>query len=233
MNKDITKPNVAILQYNLNGLQKGNQPVFCRPGYESTEHLLTTHDMTQLVDEAELGKGVNAIPRISRPTILRPAEKLADLEHAVMDDFKDDASCGPDGLQGWLKGYWWITALPQQMNRFRDSAPEIKLHLLWENGKAIFKEQTDQGESIDRETAYGIQHQESTLRPERCWLSRDYEFALHKQLAKRDFPDEQDQVDEKGMSAVAKRFGEISIPKSNLEQNRFSYSDQFGLSKYR
>jgi CRISPR-associated endonuclease/helicase Cas3 len=233
VNKDITMPNVAVLQYNLSGLQKCNQPVFCRPGYESIEHLLTTHDMAQLVDEAELNKGVNAIPRISRPEHLRPNEQLADLEHAVMDDFKDDASCGPDGLQGWLKGYWWITALPQQINRFRDSAPEIKLQLLWENGKAIFKEQTDQGEFVKIEGVYGIKHLEGNIEQERSWLSRNYEHALRNQLARRNFPDEQDQADEKAMLAVSKRFGEISIPKSHLGQNRFSYSDQFGLSKNR
>jgi CRISPR-associated endonuclease/helicase Cas3 len=233
LNADIANPNVAILQYNLKALQKPNQPVFCHPGYETADHRLATHDMTRLVDEAELDKGVNAIPRISKPASLRPAEKLADLEHSVMEDFKDDASCGPDGLQGWLTGYWWITALPQQMNRFRDSAPEIKLHLLWENGKAVFKERTDKGEYVDREAAYGIKHAESVLGQERCWLPRNYQLALRKQLARRDFPEEQDQIDEKGMSAVAKKFGEISIPKSNLAQNRFSYSDQFGLSKNR
>ena len=153
--------------------------------------------------------------------------------NAVMDDFKDDASCGPDGLQGWLTGYWWITALPQQMNRFRDSAPEVKLHLLWKNGKAVFHEQTDQGEFVDRETAYGIQHKESLLGQERCWLSRNYELALRKQISMQDFPEEQDQADAKGMLKLSQRFGEISIPKSNLAQNRFTYSDQFGLSKNR
>lgn len=233
LNADIANPNVAILQYNLKALQKPNQPAFCHPGYETADHRLVTHDMTKLVDEAELGKGVNAIPRISKPASLRPAEKLADLEHAVMDDFKNDESCGPDGLQGWLIGYWWITALPQQMNRFRDSAPEIKLHLLWENGKAIFHERTDNGEYVKIEGVYGIKQLEGTIVQERCWLPRNYELALRKQIARRDFPDEQDQIDEKGMTAVAKKYGEISIPKSNLAQNRFNYSDQFGLSKNR
>ena len=122
-----------------------------------------------------------------------------------MDDFKDDASCGPGGLQGWLAEYWWMTALPQQLNRFRESAPEIKLHLLWKDGKAIFHERTDKGEYVDRETAYGIRHQESVLGQERCWLPRSYQLALRKQLGKRDFPDEQEQVDEKGMSGCGSK----------------------------
>lgn len=233
LDADIAKPNVAILQYNLRALKKCNQPVFCNPGYETITRRLSTHDMTQLVDEAALDKGINAIPRISKPDSLRPAEKLADLEHAVMDDFKDDASCGPGGLQGWLTGYWWITALPQQFNRFRDSAPEIKLHLLWKGGKAVFHERTDKGEFVDRESAYGIQHEENVLGQERCWLPRSYQQALRKQLDRRGFPEEQDQADEKGMSKVSQKFGEICIPKSNLAQNRFIYSDQIGLSKNR
>ena len=235
LDTDIAKPNVAILQFNLKALENEilDHPVFCHPGYETAVRRLSTHDMTQLVDTADLDRGINAIPRITQPINPRPTEQLADLEHAVMDDFKNDSSCGPGGLQGWLAGYWWITALPQQLNRFRDSAPEIKLHLLWKDGRAIFHEQTDRGEYVDRESVYGIQHTETSFRQDRCWLPRDYRLALRRQLGERGFFEEQEQADEKRTFEVSKRFGEIRIPRGNLAQNRFIYSDQFGLSKNR
>lgn len=226
LNENIANPNIAILQYNLNGLINDSKPVFCRPGYETAQFHLITHDMTQLVDEAKLSKGVNAIPRIQKPVDLQPHNKLADLEHAVMDDFKDNNSCGPEGLQGWLTGYWWVTALPQQMNRFRDSDPEVKLYLLWKDGKAVFHERSEKGELIARGNYYGIQSVEMNQSIAKCWLTRDYERSLQKQIDIGDSPDEFS--DEKEMLEKSKRFGEISIPSGGRD---YIYSDQFGLHK--
>lgn len=226
--ENVAAPNIAIMQYNLKGIRNNGKPAFRRPGYETNvTYRLHTHDMTQLVDVSELGKGVNAIPRIAKLTHIQPREKLADLEHAVMNDFKDKSSQGPECLQGWLTGYWWATAIPQQFNRFRESSPEIKLYLLWQEGKAVFYEQTDKGEFDEREKFYGIEHfakvGEQSIRH---WLWRDYEQALLRQLDDRadlDFRLENDHL-----LRISKKFGEVNIPEYGKD-NGFTYSDQFGL----
>ena len=74
--RNIAEPNVAILQYNLEGLKKDGKIAFCHPGYESADHRLSTHDMTQLVDEAELGKGINAITANCQASQSQAARKI-------------------------------------------------------------------------------------------------------------------------------------------------------------
>jgi len=226
--KDIAEPNIAIMQYNLRGLRKDGKPAFCRPGYETSgDYRLHTHDMTQLVDEAKLRESVNAIPRIAKQSNIDPREKLADLEHAVMNDFKDESSQGPVGLQGWLTGYWWTTALPQQFNRFRDSNPESKLYLLWKEGKAVFHEKTDKGKFVEREDVYDIKHiAEGMGEASRIWLLRDYKASLLSQTA--DSVDPDFQLENNYMFEVSKKYGEVNIPPEGKKKG-FIYSDQFGL----
>ena len=232
--EDIGEPNIAVMQYNLKGLQRDGRPAFCKPGYENRgRYRLHTHDMSLLIDEAELKKSINAIPRIAKQKHLHPQEKLVDLELAVMNDFKDETLQGPGGLQGWLTGYWWTTALPQQFNRFRDSSPEVKLYLLWENGKAVFHEKSKQGEFIERETSYGIQHGGGNIEQvQRYWLVRDYKQALLRQI------DHNGDVEELSKSTVirdiSKKVGEVNIPARDKERGaKFIYSDQFGLVEKR
>jgi len=228
VDKDIAEPNIGIMQYNLRSLRKDDRLAFCRPGYETSNiYRLYTHDMTQLVDEAELRKGVNAIPRIAKQNNSNPHEKLADLEHAVMNDFKDESTQGPEGLQGWLTGYWWVTALPQQFNHFRDSSPEVKLYLLWKDDKAVFCEKTDKGEFVEREAAFGIEHLANGFgeAANRQWLLRDYKQALC-QMASR--MDNDFYRENKHILELSERFGEVNIPTNNQGKS-FIYSDQFGL----
>ena len=226
---DINEPNIAIMQYNLRGLRQDGNPAFCRPGYETqNKYQLLSHDMNKLVDEAELKNGVNAIPRIVKRNDIHPQEKLDDLEHAVMNDFKSDLSQGPESLQGWLVGYWWLTALPQQFNRFRESSPEVKLYLVWKDGKAVFCEKTEEGKFVEREIPYGIEHLEKELgeSKSRFWLPLDYKEALLWQKNKQrelDFS-----AEEECLLKLSRRFGEITIPK-NEKQKKYIYSDWFGL----
>lgn len=228
LSDDIVEPNIAIMQYNLKGLIGKEDAAFCHPGYETNCHKLCNHDMKQLVDEEELRQGVNAIPRIVVPTNLKASEKLADLEHAVMNDFKDRSTDGPEVLQGWLTGYWWLTALPQQFNHFREGSPQIKLYLLWKDGHAIFYERTETGEFVKRENIYGIEHADwvSEL-TNRCWLQRKYRESLEKRLG----PDltEEDSGYAEAMLEVSKTFGEVSVQQYCLEKRGLTYSDQFGL----
>ena len=230
--KDIDTPNIGILQYNLKGLLEKEDIVFCRPGYESKKHMLVTHDMTKLTEEKDLYKGIDAVPRIIEAAELKADEKLADLEHAVMHDFKDRSFSGAAVLQGWLTGYWWLTALHQQFNRFRESSPEIKLYLCWKNGTAVFCERGENGEFVKRDGVYQLSYAgNGDFSDRRIWLPRQYQKALEQQITQDDADDKQEYAEK--MKHTSELFGEISILETALGNKKMSYIDQFGLVENR
>jgi len=47
----LKSPNIALMQYNLKGMSEDKNPVFCRPGYESSQNRLKTHDLNKLLDQ--------------------------------------------------------------------------------------------------------------------------------------------------------------------------------------
>lgn len=84
-----SQPNVLIWQFNINALREaytgGHTPVFFRPGFEDKEHLLGSHDCSILFSPEQLAH-ISAIARIVRPGVLKATERLADLEHLVMQE---------------------------------------------------------------------------------------------------------------------------------------------------
>ena len=222
----VEQPNIAIMQYNLKALRQDKKPAYCRPGYEVNSLKLKSNDLTQLIDEVAINKAINAIPRIQQPEILRPNQQLADLEHqAINNSLTQYQTKGPQGLQGWISESWWLTAMPQQLNRFRDSHPDITLYLVWREDKAIFCEKTESGEFIPC-----AERQNVTPFPEfthdeksKLWLERDYETALRRLIDSNTQENEEEQL----MLKKSKRFGEINFPEA--KDKGFFYSDQFGL----
>lgn len=110
---------------------------------------MNSYDMHDLVDEEELGRRIDAVPRILKPEMLdkeqfcrddkRYFSKLSDLEHASMMDFNCKEDCGPQCMHGWMEEYWWMTALPQGCSRFRESyGEEIKACAVYEEGNENF-----------------------------------------------------------------------------------------------
>lgn len=232
-NGEPTQPNIALLQYNLKGLKQSNTPnkqrkaVFCRPGYESDSFTLHSHCLNDLIDEKSIGECINAVPRISRPITLDPHNRLADLEHqaiaSLLTKFK---AKGPESLEGWLSQCWWLTALPQQLNRFRDSRPTQILYLVPEDPddpttKFIFKEKDQKGNLVKVEQMQRISHKEHVTAEGRMWLLRSYRKIL------------QHTADKFGINLekTASRFGEISVPLNEDGSKQFSYSAQFGLTE--
>jgi len=229
----IDQPNIAIMQYNLRALRKDGKPAFCRPGYEVNSLKLETHDLSQLIDESNLANAINAIPRIQEPENLRPKQQLADLEHQAIQNsltpykttIAPNKIKGPQGLSGWLNECWWMTALPQQFNRFRDSAPDRVLYLIWQDGKTKFCEKNERGELIAREQMNKTQRAKpiSVETRSRLWLERDYEISLRNLIDLEKQENEEDKV----MHQNSKRYGEITLP--NNDDQVVIYSDQFGL----
>lgn len=220
-----SEANIALMQYNLRALHSGpDSPAYCFPGYESNKHRLKTHDLSALVNPEEIAACIDAIPRISRNQELQPEERLADLEHyAIASLLTAYEKKGPESLEGWLAQNWWMTALPQQENPFRNSDPAINLYLVCEEDELFFAEKLTNGGFKKCEMAVGIHHEtETDYSPERLWLKRDYRVLLE------DFVESNDGMT---LKTASLRYGEINIPDPDRFSYSYRYSDQFGLKK--
>ncbi|MDV2857827.1 type I-F CRISPR-associated helicase Cas3f [Oceanimonas sp. CAM02] len=74
-------PNIALLHTNLRALEHKGKPAFCRPGFESADFLLSSHDLEQLLLPEERNV-IDARPRILPRSELNAKTSLVDLEHA-------------------------------------------------------------------------------------------------------------------------------------------------------
>ncbi|MDM1248565.1 type I-F CRISPR-associated helicase Cas3 [Acinetobacter sp. R933-2] len=230
LSQDIEKPNIALLQYNLRGL-KNAKVAFEKPGFEVNSDKgnfrLESKDLKQLLDQNILEVGINAIPRIQANQPLQPTKKLADLEHAVMADaLTSYTKKGAKPLNAWLTQYWFLTALPQRFNPFRQSSPNIQLFVTWQNGKLVFCEKNDFGEYIARDGFYNITFVElNELEKQRLWLNRNYYDILCRMAVEK--PSENEDI-EGNIEKLSKRYGEIMLPEYD-EDKKLIYSEQFGL----
>ena len=230
-NQEVTQPNIAIMQYNLKAIKNDvKDPAFIRPGYEPKQKLkgLKFKNMDALLDETAINHAINAIPRIQANETLKPKEQLADLEHHVLQDKLTSYSRrGHKYLQAWLSESWWLTAMPQASNRFRNSAPDIAIYYCWHEGELGFYEKTDKGVWVKSELKQNIRCVGglNELKASRLWLKRDYESILKKRC---EIEPEQVLNEElmKKLEKESKRFGEITIPEQKKD---FFYSDHLGL----
>jgi len=221
--KSIQQPNIALLQHNLRGLNN-KEKAYCYPGYESGDHKLKTHDLSQLVDVEKIAERLDSQARISREVKLEPYTKLVDLEHACIEELLNNQNtAGPETMQGWLSGYWWLTALPQQYVRFRDSSSQAIRYLIPQGDfedEWHFVEKDQQGGFVPNKSGiecYELSEKEKT----RLWVYRDYKQLL----LDLDYGD--------NLEKLALTYGEISLPTYGKNSNdlEFFYSNQLGLSR--
>lgn len=232
----IEEPNIAVMQYNLRALRRDGRAAYLRPGYETQKsHKLQTHDLCELLDEGALNHAINAIPRISLPDLLQPDRSLADLEHKVIgDSLTHYGNKGPQCMQSWLTECWWLTALPQQFNRFREhTAEERQLYLIWQDdkGKAEFCERSEDGTFIPLTNFSSCVIKDENISDnirKHLWLDRNYEMSLRQQCdSKSEVCDVE--MEQKEMKKKSERYGELTLP--IIEDSTFIYSDQFGLGR--
>lgn len=87
-------PNIGIWQRNIRALKNHSQNrpncvAFTKPGFESKQYSLGTHDMNELIPVNILQK-IDAVSRIKKPTQLQPKTSLIDLEHHVMAELMNN-----------------------------------------------------------------------------------------------------------------------------------------------
>lgn len=216
--------NMAVLQFNLRGM-KGEKHAFIWPGYETEHHVLESHDMKVILDEKILKNCIDAVPRVLKKNPLQATYSLIDLEHAVMEEFNSKTEKGPQGLNGWVYEYWWLTALPVRCNPFRGPKnKDVKLCMRYSDGKISLSEQDGDSYVCCGET-YGIQDFAGLTKEmqNRLWLVRDYQKALSDQVS-----DENRDNEEKQMQCASEKYGELVLPHADQLQD-WLYSDQFGL----
>ncbi|MBE0472436.1 MAG: type I-F CRISPR-associated helicase Cas3, partial [Methyloprofundus sp.] len=220
LSAELATNNIAVLQYNLKGL-KGKKVCFNRPGYESENNRLLTHDLIQLLDVETNAERVDATKRIAKPDSLQPQHKLVDLEHyCIQQLLVNYDQKGPESLAGWVSSCWWLTGEPQQYVQFRKSVPELTLFLIPTENGWKFSEKDKWGEWISKESDYGIGHHEelTELEKQRLWLWRDYPTLL-------------ENSPKSDLDEAAKTYGEANFPTYGKDPNdwKFVYSSQFGL----
>lgn len=180
-NKNIDRPNVGVLQFNLKAIF-GKNPSFSHPGFENLKEgfCLETKDMARLVNWKEGKAPINAIARISKPTELRPLDQLADLEHAVIAyKLLSDEQPGALSLQGWLHEAWFLTGLAQQLNSFREKNADIPIFLRFNEGKLQFHFKDDSNDFLPCEKKYNIRFEELTpLEKSHLWFHSDFKTEL-------------------------------------------------------
>lgn len=226
----VASPNVALMQYNWKGVRdahKENNPVFTRPGFEGgSQFLLKNHNLDALMDEQAIAECLDATPRIQKPARedFRMRENLAHLEHAqtkwlltmpITEDTK-----GPEKIQGYLRGYWYLSALPQKLTPFRQSEASVKLFLLWDDNKEAycFHERNQEGDFINRQRFLCIRHSDLTEdEKKRLWLVRDYTGSITRMAEAQD----------RSRFAMAIRYGELSF--TQRANKNYVYNDQLGM----
>jgi CRISPR-associated endonuclease/helicase Cas3 len=220
--------NIAVLQYNLKGFKNvktaTNSPVFTRPGYETTQFLLKTHDLKDLVNWDILQQRLDTGPRIQKPEILKPKEKLADLEHyAIQESLANFDQQGAKTHSGWITEVWWLTGLPQQANRFREGHQGENVYAVYEDEQLKFKAKFFTPKLETFETLHVIRYKTISQRlKERFWLVRDYQQQLYG-IAKQ-----------KGIlvNNAALKYGELNLPIYKTDQiETFEYSHELGLKR--
>jgi CRISPR-associated endonuclease/helicase Cas3 len=219
----VNKPNIGLLQYNWRAIKAGNQPdkkYFCQPGYEE-KLTLDTHDLSQLIDTKSIAESVNAIPRIQKQKILNYRHSLSDLEHYVTQiQLTNYTGIGAEKLQGYLTESWYLTALPQVLNPFRQGEQTTNLFLMYkpDENQCRFIEKDEQGNLIDREDILQIQrHHVDKDQEKNAWLQRDYKNLLSYYTERNNC----------SKIALSLRYGELKFVYRN--NHEYGYSDQLGL----
>lgn len=224
-----TEPNVYLLDTNVRALEKGsNEPAFCRPGFESREFPLCSHQLNDLLTP-EQWQVIDSGARIRERAVLQPRDNLVDLEHECLHALLFGERTGEE-LRVAPTHWWWTTqaALTGELQRrqpFRDDPRGRQLYMFLpredeegldfcriERDGAAIRVTDSHLHELALENAVGIE----------TWSAGDFAELLELLATELEL----DPAD------AARRFGTIELPKKGAEQGWF-YHPALGFSRYR
>ncbi|MDA4606837.1 type I-F CRISPR-associated helicase Cas3f [Enterobacter kobei] len=210
------RENLVILQRNIRAL-RGEKIAYCRPGFETEDHLLPHHDLRELLSE-ECYRTLNAIPRIVEDL---PGNALAALEHTRL---RAALLVGGD-KSDVVAASWWRLPLTwngelQWRTPFRRASPQETFFLRMEEE--------------DDEPEFCLMQENGVLKPAGgfCeqpllmaegvapWMAIDYGEVLQA-LA---------ETKQMELAAVSRRYGEITLRVTREEETeKWLYHPALGV----
>ncbi|WP_445374480.1 type I-F CRISPR-associated helicase Cas3f [Photorhabdus tasmaniensis] len=205
--------NLHILAKNYKALRNNEQktPAYCRPGFESKDYRLASHNLRNLLKPHQY-KLISALPRIQERDNAgnrSPFDNLVDLEHQrLWDELQGDSEkqFHYSAALWWRKEASWCAEL-QRRKPFRQSEPD-ELYYLWleeEGEKARFVEPDSGPAGIKESGSFDYLSELSFASGVSAWMELDTE-TIYQHLA-----------DTKKMELkdVSQRFGEICLRKKD------------------
>ena len=141
-------PNLLVLSRNYKALI-GESVAYARPGFESYQFKLVSHDLHDLLEEEQF-QIINSIPRITKRSPLAADKNLADLEHTHLAAQLFDSEKTKGNAYAalwWNHNAHWSFEL-QRLTPFRKSAPDIEYVLYLEDEGEVpqFQKVDERGE---------------------------------------------------------------------------------------
>lgn len=220
--------NIAILSRNIKALTRSpEEPAYYRPGFESKNTMLSSHDAQTLISSEETGH-INSIPRLYRPM---PSEKpkprsdsLTELEHRVMADilnnpqrftalYRQPGNAAP------------LTAHHAKISPFRSGRPQTDYVAFWdaEDEKIAFKTSENaehyggSKDGRDTEVDFKLTAAPSPTAAVFPWLCQSLPDALAKE-ADGDTPE--------ALAAAAQKYAVVSL---DTDSEKWRYNEWSGF----
>jgi CRISPR-associated endonuclease/helicase Cas3 len=225
-----SQPNVLVWQFNIKALiaaySGGNaerSPVFFHPGFENKEHLLGSHDCSILFNPEQLAH-ISAIARIVRPGALKATERLADLEHLVMQEMMHN-----NGLN-FVNACWHkpdsahrASAHLQIISPFRAGRAEEEWLLVpdEDGGFNAYAAQQVYEKGLEQSNLHNKILQPFTLPHSNTHLSPWLNSGLYACLEKL-----QQRLPEKSIASLACRYATVQLP---VHENGWYFHEWFGF----
>ncbi|WP_434525215.1 type I-F CRISPR-associated helicase Cas3f [Photorhabdus asymbiotica] len=227
--KEPKMPNLHILAKNYKALKATNleHPAYCRPGFESTNYRLASHDLCELLEPYQY-ELISALPRIKERDETgnsSPFGNLVDLEHQrLWEELQGD----PDDKYRYCAASWWREQVSwcaelQRHKPFRQSEPD-ELYYLWleEEGEEAKFMVLDSGPVGMKENGSFDYVSELSFAPGvSVWIELDTE-TIYQNLA---------DTKEMELRNVSKHFGEIRLRKKEADAEAWRYHPFLGVFK--
>ena len=206
--------NMLILSKNFKALcNKGDAgPAYCRPGFETTDFLLSEHDLNSLLRQEQY-RFINAVPRIvSQRTKYQRGmrfDNLSTLEHVRLSvELLGGGNRRPVAADWWQAKVNWTGEL-QRRKPFRLSQPERQFFLFMaeDDDEPTFMVR-DEGTSGRKAAGQFIQQPLAMAKGVSSWMILDYATILLEIAEAREME----------LAKVSERYGEINLRTGEKEE---------------